>query len=217
MGIRIHKKLGWTIPDIKKDDSRINWESIRKINGCSSPKELVRFSEWIREKDRNEKERHSMNHLVFKMPPGFIVGRDLVYCDDEFEELFFLIGDGWEYNGRTDDGIDYVENYLKRENGKKEISNTFDFLPDGYYPYQNFWMLAETGEHLYPLQRCDGIFHFESEVLDNRFGNFPQEKLDKMIVPEIPLVVSDICEFFEVFKDRKTKLQLRPVLATYWN
>ncbi|MCK9155120.1 MAG: hypothetical protein M0P12_03295 [Paludibacteraceae bacterium] len=213
MGIRIHKKIGWAITDLTENDTRINWDVLNNL--FVGKDELKKFQDWIIEQDRNNEDRHRINHLAFNLYPELSL-QDLVFYDAETWENTIIIGDGWPLNQRTDDGIDYIEDYLKRDSGKKPMKDTVQFLRDGYYPYQQFWMYSKTGEHLYPVERIHGIFYFGSEVLDNRFGNFPQEELDKIIVPEIPLVVSDICEYFKIFTDNKTKLQLRPVLATYW-
>ena len=212
MGIRIHKKLCWAISDIKKDDPRVNWEVFRLCgkNG------LDEFQNWIREQDRLFKPtRGGLNHLAYKMDDLLWVD-DLFFYDVETFKNTILIGDGWVDHTRSDDGIDYVEDYLKRKNAKIPIKNSIQFLRDGYFPFQQFWMLAETWEHLRNVQRCNGEFFFGTKELNDRFGNLTQEDLDKMIVPEIPLVVKDICEYFKVFTDDKTKLQLRPALATYW-
>lgn len=213
MGIRIHKKIGWAITDIKKNDPRINWNILNDL--YVGKDELVRFQDWIIEQDKINENRHGMNCLAYQMDPALDF-HDLVFYDDECFKNAIIIGDGWLHNVRSDDGIDYIEDYLKRKNGKKPIKNTIQKLRDAYYPYQQFWMLAETGKPLKNVQRCDGVFYFETDELNDRFGNFTQEELDKMIVPEIPLVVSDICEYFKIFTDTKVKLQLRPVLATYW-
>ncbi len=36
------------------------------------------------------------------------------------------------------------------------------------------------------------------------------------IVPEVPLFIRAFCECFEIFKNPKTLLRLRPMLHVYW-
>ncbi|MCK9156732.1 MAG: hypothetical protein M0P12_11630 [Paludibacteraceae bacterium] len=215
MGIRIHKEIGWVITDLKKNDPRVNWEVVKTF-WSKTEKDLKDFQNWIKEQDKTVKGRHGMNHLSYKIDEDLRLSSFVFYDEERFKKTI-LIGDGWANHTRWDDDIDYIEDYLKRGNGKKQMGDSIRILKDGYYPYQQFWMFAETGEYLYPVQRCDGVFYFGSEKLNKRFKDIPQEELNRLIVPQIPLVVSDICEFFDVFIDKKTKLQLRPALATYWS
>lgn len=215
MGIRIHKEIGWVITDLKENDPRVNWEVVKTF-WSKTEKELKDFQNWVKEQDKTVKGRHGMNHLSYKIDEDLRLS-SFVFYDEECLKKTILIGDGWVNHTRWDDDIDYVEDYLKRKNGKKQIKDSIQFLRDGYYPYQQFWMLAETGEHLRNVQRCNGEFFFGTDELNDRFGSLTQEDLDKVIVPRLPLVVEDICQYFKVFTDEKTKLQLRPALATYWS
>lgn len=141
---------------------------------------------------------------------------------------------------RFDDSIDYAEALLDMEDeGRTDmVQNTIRYLPHNQYPYDGQYMHEATGERI--LDELRTVMRFAKTVLEvaaekgqldhedtvefiKRTDAKVQEKgftsyqdLKEHMVPLVPQEVRDICEWLEIFEDKRAVLELRPMLLTYW-
>lgn len=208
MGIRIHKGLGWKLLDYVSGDERFNqdwFKPFEEMKYEDVKNQLCEYSWSI----KDEKHGCSLGGISRE---GLI--RDiysLIHFDDEYDTDFWVLKSPYDNHHNYDNAVDYEEASLKKDG----FENGLVDLPNGFYPWSNSFMLAETGERATNVLSQNGKLYFT----DNKYDlyNFLSEKEKRDIfVPNIPDEIKRICEFFKIFKDSKTINQLRPVIYTYW-
>lgn len=218
MGIRIHKGLGFTLPDFVKNDPRINWDWFTNFREKSPSDVMLDFSKWTGEKDDSAPKAQGLS--LGYVPHSWVINMevyDLIVTDDDedddLENPFFVIKSPVISHHHNDDAIDYAEAMLK---DSEPCLNSLISLPIGFFPWSNSFMFAETGER---ANVCS--FNGELEIRDQKlwetFGHLTQEELKKIFVPNVPSQVRNMCEYFGFFKDSKAIIWLRPCIYVYWS
>lgn len=236
MGIRVHKYLGYALPDFKPKDDRLAmdiwdddvYESFLEQTVDQFVTDIgVKFGSRLDEKDPSK----GYKNLKYVIRNN---------SDKEFEtEITFLIlrsctyGEDWY---RYDDSIDYYEEAIRPEN-QNGCRDRLDWLDRGIYPYSGSYQNARTGESLTRNGFCGSI---RREYLDiaktdpnqvfskqwNLLRHNPTfwfdlgfengEDFKRNCIHKIPEEIVEICEGSGIFKDPMTVYQLRPAIVTYW-
>lgn len=207
MSIRIHKMLGWALTDVKKDDKRINWEALDKVRNLNDTAAWSDLMEFAKTRDARYDFMHMHNFVPY-------IHRDVIVYDEEMCRKVFCLGLG--DNTRHDDTLDYTEEYAchaKPESKGGGSDGRVVKLKNGYYPWSNSWMFADSGLRANGVSRFND--HFQFDVGDT-YPGATQKQLEKIFVPNIPNGIRAIAEFFDLFTNPKIVLQLRPILWVYW-
>jgi len=144
---------------------------------------------------------------------------------------YSMVAEGWS---RHDDAIDYIEETAHRE----QMTRWEVYRWGPVYPYSG-WLDARTGRRLGYCRKHEDVtaFVWHIDYLISKFNDYarPDKLKDKLlrkivkqmgfknireayqnIIPEVPDGVKLICEFLNLFRKRRTVLQLRPMLYVYW-
>lgn len=219
MSIRIHKGLGFTFPDLKHNDPRINYywyqpEPKRTMEG---------FSQWSWIKQKQDEAKDGKPHMG-GVPLDFV--KDMkVYSltmtdnseveegDEDTETPFWIVKSPVSSHHHYDDDVDYAETMLDPQAGCR---NSVRYMPTGFYPWSNSFMFAETGERA-NVRSCNGIMEIHDHELWEKYGLLSDEELREIFVPMVPEELRNMCEYFGMLTDMKHVIALRPVIYTYWN
>lgn len=228
MGIRINKKLGYSLTDVKENDERFNIQPYDIINAVLEDTEKMKeFVEHLynllhTKSDvvhdygyRFSKNKEDKDQLLHKLYTR-------VTYDSEFGlESVLLFQPLWDYEewSRYDDPIDYEE----RQSCEPTVTHKRWHC---LYPFHAFTDL--DGNYFGKLS-SDGIRHINN-VLDGREtmsenvlsycsdGRFKTyNEWNENAFPIKPVSVVEFCKFFKIFKDEKDIYRMIPTIYTYWS
>lgn len=240
MGIRIHKRLGWGLTDIKTKnddicDSRINEKNLHMINEDDikfTDESLLKFAK--KEYYASKKEIYEyaliIKNLEFKENNVEDFKRAIFY-DGEYclKNVLCISLPSRKSHYRYDDFIDYYES-SSMKNSVKLIEGTY------IYPYASF--IDKRDGKVFKDHEIFNLFRlFNSskkkewkdkikeinikhsnevcrvlEILGLKSSNEFYENVNSYVPDEIQL----ICNYFEIFKDKNTVYSLKPMIYTYW-
>lgn len=167
--------------------------------------------------------------------PGPLNYADVIICNPHNTEgkipigtlLFTIPYAKWSH---YDDVIDYYEEAQRtvRADGgpidRCTVLTDCEGQPCGIYPYDSGYVHRTHGElpkQLFTTARwtLTRVLRSQGSKLlkaGNDFGVKTLVEWQRHIVPEVPLFIRAFCECFEIFKNPKTLLRLRPMLHVYW-
>jgi hypothetical protein len=229
MGIRIHKRMGYGLADVKHNtDGEITDKRFNLKDGWfnlsfeqKEKKSFKKFEEHLKnvvEKDKKENGCSSLFLELITLKENKFDFVDLIHHDSEFGiskiVLFQTFYKDWS---RYDDIIDYME--------AKDCTSTYKMFNKPIYPYDS-WINIKTG---LPYIEVDGtklmchdllrnINYFKTELYSvKHLGYESAQELKKDIVPMVPEIIKEYCKFLKVFNDEETVKTLKPMTYTYWS
>ena len=228
MGIRIHKVLGYGLPDQVPKDPRVSWES-PLLDGEASASD---YYSWL-------EARHAASPGTFSFSIDWAMLRhygaeacgiwpwavhDAEYGLPEVLVVRPATKKDWF---RYDDTIDYMTETYPRSD--RSQTNHVQVYKHGPFPFNGSYMDARDGRKLpdfvFPWwQLMNSAAPAEDpesragalEVFALEMGFAGQAEAEANVVPEVPEEIRDLAEFGRLFTDPGTWLQLRPLLYTWW-
>jgi hypothetical protein len=225
MGRRVHKALGYGLADVAFDsenykivDSRFNSDAMKCENIAVDS--FITFLKTKLEEEEGFEAKMLISILQNKVPLSLIWSSFVMQTTFGGASIFLMTPaeyiDEWH---RYDDMVDWVE-----ESQNYQQTNRYQLIDRPLYPFE-IYMHAETGE-LVPLG-CQMASVVNQLILSGEldscteflkakgFGSITEFKTK--IVPVVPMSIRYMAEWLGIFKDPKTVLSLRPMLAVYWS
>ena len=232
MGIRIHRRLGYALTDVRTDGFKVSDERINSgswlLTHDFGPS-MDAYREWLESNATDH--RFSVDLAALKH--GDVKARGLDSCithDAEYglPEVLLLqplsmLGE-WS---RYDDSIDYAqETYLRGDEAQQNrVEPITHCVAAGLYPWSGTYMDDRTGERL-----GDMVMHWirvtnslkgdpgtEMDLLARAAGFADHADALAHCAPLVPEEIRDLATFAGLFTDDTVWRQLRPVLYTYWS
>jgi hypothetical protein len=215
MGIRIHKVLGYGLVDFKFEnwkfvDERFN--DIQPFIYDENPESwnISNYIKWLKKFDTFDAKFESIS---LKEEPSTENLADCFVHKGEYGDpnIFVIMPPVFRKQWRRyDDIIDYY--------GETQCVNWHKVLYDGIQPYTGNFIDNRSGKEV-----VDGIAYFTfrnkkfKDELAKKLGFKDSRECDKYLTPKIPECVKYLCEYCNLFKDKSTVWQLKPMIYTYWS
>jgi hypothetical protein len=220
MGIRIHKKIGYGLVDVKTKKYNIVDTRFNMKDGYFSKdvydQEEYNFDEFRKHIDNILKKDNSISMLLGQLPKKNLNFYDVITHNAEYGlskvVLFQPFYKDWS---RYDNIIDYME--------VTESIPTVKPLNRCIYPFESYINL-NTGLPYIEINNnklyChdilrDAKFYGSSFIKEIGFSNI--KELKNNIVPIVPEIIKEYCKWLKVFNDDSTILTLKPLVYTYWS
>lgn len=235
VGIRIHKKIGWGLTDLKYDgegrviDPRVNSRVLDNPPDEVGPECLMHL-----EGLRDALPEDSDEYFDITMEIGMVTearrrGRRIWWPVTHEPEagrpdVLLVQPIGLPDWSRYDDPIDYAEEVALREPRESRVVP----IPRGIHPFDGLYMHARTGARLNAagvnafraLSRSESPEEAKRAVLldkvAGKLGFADRADAERGIVPWVPGDVRRVCAWANLFADPNTWRQLRPLLYVYW-
>lgn len=222
MGIRIHKMLGYGFSDIKHKKYAITDDRFKKnalINMYEYPKEWCskNYIKWLKSKKFKDFDNRLEIKEVEELE-DFNLGECLIYQGEYgLPEVFLVIPPEYKKMWyRYDDIIDYYDASIS-----KKCTNWYKKLIYGIYPYIVGHIDTRNGKEVkdgrtyIAAKGTKNLKHIEAWAKSCGFKS--SIECDKYLRCEVPKSIQLLCQFCDLFKNRKTAWQLEPMIYTYWS
>jgi len=237
MGIRIHKRLGYGLTNVKAKDYTILDKRFNLQDGYFSNRDdedtysIEGFTQHLEAAYERDKKKQGSSMLAFdvhelkdrKGTKRYVSLCDLICHEGEFGlprvVMFSCLNKGWS---RWDDIIDYVEETEKGQKNKVKVLNR------PIYPHE-FWMHKDTGEQNFEFEGKTQPYHYIRRAIEMGWDKYDWDKLKEVagigsleeakekVVPGVPEFIVELCKYLKVFNDEKTVYTLKPMIYTYWS
>jgi hypothetical protein len=236
MGIRIHKRLGYGLTDVKAKNYTILDERFNLQDGYFKDRDdedtysIEGLTKHLQDAYESDKKKQGCSMLAsyvgeLKSKRGkeqYTSICDYICHDGEFGMpgvvLFSCLYKDWN---RYDDIIDYVES-------GRVMKNKVKLLKFPIYPYE-FGINKDTGEQRFEFEGNIHPYYHIRQAVEMGWDKYDWDKLKEVtgigsleeakekIVPGVPEFIVELCKYLKVFKDEKTVYSLKPMVYTYWS
>ena len=220
MGIRVKKVLGWGLDDVQTQDGKIvdpRFSKISVINGDYEDREswtMEGYAQWLEENKQLLLASRNMDQIEpllesrsteefsthFKWGDEFMLAN--VFCFTPIRHY-----KDWY---RSDDQIDYHEETYVRG---IQI-NRVDKFEHPIYPYIGH--VDDRSGRLINTIYSNAFKHNKTKHLAELCGFESVEACNAHMHPDVPECVRLPLEYANVFRNKKTIYELRPMIYVYW-
>jgi hypothetical protein len=228
MGVQVNKVLGYGLTNVKTKNGKIIDERIKKTGYMfkNNRKWSIKNFQYFWEKN---KFKSLSEYSIFEPDNDIKIDMCINYCSEDPKTLIITPISSVKNWSRRDDIIDYQdETYTYNQNDRHQI---YDF---GIYPWiYSFcdsngerWVNKEKPYYTIVrefIETKNNKQLTKYEIKDKlkyltKLLNFTSiEEAEENILPLIPEEVQMLCRYLNLFNDKKTIYELRPMLYVFWD